>query len=87
MTENFHTTDVDLAAFLKSRGHAYLRLEPNPTDPTLADFVFEPSEGILEGLREWGDPSVGCMVDARDYGRLRRKMFRTAARFGKGARR
>lgn len=81
MTGEFHTADVGFVAFLRCRGIRYKRLELNPTDLTIADFVFDESDTLFAAMYEWGDPESECWVDAREYGRLKVRLMRTARQY------
>lgn len=77
----FHTTEVDLAAFLRCRGVKYLRLERNRSNPKLVDFVFDDSDELWANLREWASENGPRAVDARQFGKVRKMMYRNVQRY------
>lgn len=75
MTE-FRTTDVDLAAFLSTRGLTVLRVDPPQERPWLAEFVFENVPAVDVACSDWegGEASV----DAREFAKQRVRLYRWA---------
>lgn len=72
----FHTADVDQAAYLRCKNVRYLRIERCPSNPNLADFVFDETPELYAALREWGDDAA--TVNAREFAKRRRKLFTLA---------
>lgn len=77
----FRTTDLDLAAFLICRGiplQSTLKPERVSGVRPLVEFVFGPCEGFWDALRAWGESGDGRLVDARDFAKVRFRLYRDA---------
>lgn len=74
----FRTSDVDLAAYLVCKGYPLRTIHPPTERPWHADFAFDDRPEILISLREWGDSSCACHVDARRFALQRRDLYRLA---------
>jgi hypothetical protein len=81
MTDPFATSDVDIAAYLRCKGMRYNNLATNPSNPDIADFVFDASDALWQHLHDWTSATASCAVDAREFGKVRRMFFKTAQRF------
>lgn len=74
MAEEFYTSDIDIAAYLRCKGIRYLRIQPSDR-PNIADFVFAETPELFQGLVDWHQET-----DLHDFARKRRKLFVMARR-------
>jgi hypothetical protein len=76
----FHTSNIDLAAYIRCQGIRYIRIETSADNSNIADFVFEECPELFEALVSWHNED-----ELQDFARKRRKLYVLARRCVEGA--